>query len=101
MSQWKANFLKSLSLKFKNFWYLNRNSSASTISKGFYFIWHQTPAMHLRKIKKREGGSDQDDSEVGEFKLWSRDLLCSSWRHTHMDIMSTFPSSFDAMNGCV
>ena len=57
--------------------------------------------MHLRKIKKREGGSVQDDSEVGESKLWSRDLLCSSWRHTHMDIMSTFPSSFDAMNGCV
>ena len=48
------------------------------ISKGFYFILHQLSDAFDKKLKKNEGGSFQDDSEVGESKLWSRDLLCSS-----------------------
>jgi len=40
-------------------------------------------------------------SELGESRLCARDCLCSSWRHTHIDIMSILPSSFVAMKGWV
>ena len=55
--------------------------------------------MYIFIHKAKWSGCNQDDSELGESILCAHDRLCSSWRQTHIDIISTLPSSFDAMKG--
>lgn len=63
--------------------------------------WRRKKARRLKNSYARSCENACDYSELGESMLCTRDLLSSNWRHTHMDIMSTLPSSLEAMKGCV
>ena len=63
--------------------------------------WRRKKARRPQNSYARSCEIACDYSELGESMLCTRDLLSSNWRHTHMDIMSTLPSSLEAMKGCV